>query len=101
MFNFPSKPSLQVPIVIPIIVLIASVYLVVTPVIDKPALEYLFAVLFIMAGLFLYVPFVYFKLELPFMSKICVPLKTMDTIGNCQRLAFTVGVSQHMHKKTL
>ena len=21
----------------------------------------------------------------------------MDTIGNCQRLAFTVGVSQHMH----
>ena len=22
----------------------------------------------------------------------------MDTIGNCQRLAFTVGVSQHMHK---
>ena len=22
----------------------------------------------------------------------------VDTIGNCQRLAFTVGVSQHMHK---
>ena len=27
-------------------------------------------------------------------------LKTVDTIGNCQRLAFTVGVSQHMHKIT-
>ena len=27
-------------------------------------------------------------------------LKTVDTIGNCQRLAFTVGVSQHMHKTT-
>ena len=25
---------------------------------------------------------------------------TLDTIGNCQRLAFTVGVSQHMHKIT-
>ena len=24
-------------------------------------------------------------------------LKAVDTIGNCQRLAFTVGVSQHMH----
>ena len=24
--------------------------------------------------------------------------KAVDTIGNCQRLAFTVGVSQHMHK---
>ena len=29
-------------------------------------------------------------------SKRC--LKTVDTIGNCQRLVFTVGVSQHMHK---
>ena len=28
------------------------------------------------------------------------PLKTVDTIGNCQRLVFTVGVSQHMHKIT-
>ena len=27
-------------------------------------------------------------------------LKTLDTIGNCQRLAFTVGVSQHKHKIT-
>ena len=27
-------------------------------------------------------------------------LKAVDTIGNCQRLAFTVGVSQHMHKIT-
>ena len=28
------------------------------------------------------------------------PLKAVDTIGNCQRLAFVVGVSQHMHKIT-
>ena len=27
-------------------------------------------------------------------------LKAVDTIGNCQRLAFTVGVSQHMHQIT-
>ena len=27
-------------------------------------------------------------------------LKTVDTIGNCQRLVFTVRVSQHMHKIT-
>ena len=27
-------------------------------------------------------------------------LKAADTIGKCQRLAFTVGVSQHMHKIT-
>ena len=29
-----------------------------------------------------------------------IVFKGMDTIGNCQRLAFTVGVSQHMHKIT-
>ena len=29
-----------------------------------------------------------------------LPLKAVDNIGNCQRLAFTVGVSQHMHKIT-
>ena len=28
------------------------------------------------------------------------PLKTLDTIGNCQRPVFSLGVSQHMHKIT-
>ena len=27
-------------------------------------------------------------------------LQTLDAIGNCQRLVFTVGVSQHMHQIT-
>ena len=27
-------------------------------------------------------------------------LKAVDTFGNCQRLASTVGVSQHMHEIT-
>ena len=34
------------------------------------------------------------------MFAMSVALKAVDTIGNCQRLAFTVGVSQHMHKIT-
>ena len=29
-----------------------------------------------------------------------VTLKTQDTIGNCQRPVFSLGVSQHMHKIT-
>ena len=36
----------------------------------------------------------YFKLNKPF------TFKAVDTIGNCQRLPFTVGVSQHMHNIT-
>ena len=43
----------------------------------------------------------YFESFLNFvLNYFIVPLKTLDTIGNCQRLAFTVGVSQHMHKLT-
>ena len=38
---------------------------------------------------------------LPLKTKVGVfLLKAVDTIGNCQRLAFTVDVSQHMHKIT-
>ena len=29
-----------------------------------------------------------------------LPVKTLDTIGNCQRPVFSLGVSQHMHKIT-
>ena len=39
---------------------------------------------------------VYLKPYLPKKSN----LKAVDAVGNCQRLAFTVGVSQHMHKIT-
>ena len=31
----------------------------------------------------------------------CMPsLNTLDTIGNCQRPVFSLGVAQHMHKQT-
>ena len=35
-----------------------------------------------------------------FIPSLLFTLKTVDTIGNCQRLVFTVGVSQHKHKIT-
>lgn len=60
----------QVPIIFPWIVLLASVYLVLGPIIDKPQVEYLYAILFIVAGLIFYFPFVYFKLSIKFMGKI-------------------------------
>ena len=34
------------------------------------------------------------------LNDIGVILKTVDTIGNCQRPVFSLGVSQHMHKIT-
>ena len=60
----------QVPIVLPIIVLIASAYLVVAPIIEEPTLEFLYAFLFILSGLIFYLPFVFYKKELGCMSKL-------------------------------
>ncbi len=60
----------KVPIVVPILVLVISVYLVVGPIVDNPKVEYLYATLFIAAGFFVYVPFVHYKLVLPGMGWI-------------------------------
>ena len=60
---------LQIPIIIPILVVIAAAYFVVAPIINDPALEFLYAFIFIIAGFLLYFPFVVYKYELPFMGK--------------------------------
>ena len=41
-----------------------------------------------------------YAVNLPKTVFFLIVLKAVDTIGICQRLAFTVGVSQHKHKKT-
>lgn len=59
----------QVPIIIPYVVLIISIYLVIGPIIDKPQIEYLYALMFILAGLIFYVPFVKLGMTPRFMGK--------------------------------
>lgn len=65
----PKLSSFQVPIIVPILVLLISIYLVIGPIIDKPTIEYLYAALFILSGMVFYVPFVHYKLRIPFMGK--------------------------------
>uniref|UniRef100_T1J7A2 b(0,+)-type amino acid transporter 1 n=1 Tax=Strigamia maritima TaxID=126957 RepID=T1J7A2_STRMM len=69
-----TQPDLHRPykvfIGVPILVLIASIYLVIAPIVDNPQVEYLYATLFIFAGLIFYIPFVYYKLELSIMNKV-------------------------------
>ncbi|KAF2349410.1 Amino acid/polyamine transporter I [Trinorchestia longiramus] len=60
----------KVPIVIPILVLIVSVYLVIGPIIDDPQIEYLYATCFIIAGLLFYAPFVHKRYVLPGMGHV-------------------------------
>lgn len=75
-FTKPHAPRpYKVPMIIPILVLVVSTYLVVAPIVDKPQWEYLYATVFIFAGLLIYVPFVKWGLSLPFMDKITVFLQ--------------------------
>uniref|UniRef100_H3AWG2 Solute carrier family 7 member 9 n=2 Tax=Latimeria chalumnae TaxID=7897 RepID=H3AWG2_LATCH len=55
------KRPLRVPLVIPVFMAVVSIYLVLAPIIDQPALEYLYCAIFIFSGLFLYLFFVHFK----------------------------------------
>jgi len=60
--------STQVFIGIPILVLLIAVYLVVAPIIESPQIQYLYATLFIVAGVIFYFPFVHYRKVLPGMG---------------------------------
>lgn len=64
------KRSYKVPIILPIITLLVSVFLVVTPLIDNPDIKYLSAVGFILSGALAYIPFVYYKVRPNFMNDL-------------------------------
>lgn len=67
--------SLQVPIVLPILVILAAVFLVLAPIIDKPEIEYLYVTLFILSGALVYVPFIHYKLCPGLLTKLTVFLQ--------------------------
>lgn len=65
----------QVPIIIPIIVLMAAVYLVLAPIIDQPEIEILYIALFIFSGVILYFPLVRFKWHPRFLQRLTLHLQ--------------------------
>uniref|UniRef100_A0A673BYA3 Zmp:0000001267 n=1 Tax=Sphaeramia orbicularis TaxID=375764 RepID=A0A673BYA3_9TELE len=70
------KPELPrpytVPIILPILVLIAAIFLVLAPIIDSPQIEYLYVALFIFSGVIVYVPFIHYKLCPGLLTKLTV-----------------------------
>ncbi|KAM4695348.1 b(0,+)-type amino acid transporter 1-like [Discoglossus pictus] len=75
------KPELprpyKVPIIIPVIVLIASVFLVIAPIIGSPQMEYLYVTLFILSGFIFYIPFVHYKWYPKWFSTITLHLQLL------------------------
>lgn len=71
------KRPIKVPIIIPIFMICAAAYFVIAPIINDPAIEILYACLFILAGILFYIPFVHFKYELPCMEKLTIFLQKL------------------------
>uniref|UniRef100_A0A8C5I8F9 b(0,+)-type amino acid transporter 1 n=1 Tax=Junco hyemalis TaxID=40217 RepID=A0A8C5I8F9_JUNHY len=75
----------QVPIIIPIIVLMAAVYLVLAPIIDQPQIEILYIVLFIFSGIIFYFPLVHFKYHPHFLQRVTLHLQLLLEVAPTTR----------------
>ncbi|XP_061824417.1 b(0,+)-type amino acid transporter 1 [Nerophis lumbriciformis] len=83
------KPELprpyKVPIILPILVLIAAVFLVLAPLIDDPQIEYLYVTLFIFSGILIYIPFIHYKLCPGFLDKLTVFLQLFLQVAPAEK----------------
>uniref|UniRef100_A0A4W3JBJ5 Zmp:0000001267 n=1 Tax=Callorhinchus milii TaxID=7868 RepID=A0A4W3JBJ5_CALMI len=68
---------LQVPILIPIVMLLVAVGLVVVLLINSPQVKHLYVSAFILSGLLIYVPFIHFKLGAGLASNLTVFLQLL------------------------
>ncbi|XP_033635937.1 b(0,+)-type amino acid transporter 1-like [Asterias rubens] len=68
--KYPDRPRpFKVNILVPIIAILASVFMILVPLITQPTLEYLYALLVVAIGIGVYFVFVSGKRQLPFMNQ--------------------------------
>lgn len=67
--------SFKVPIIIPILVVLAAVFLVLAPIVDDPQIEYLYVTLFILSSIVIYIPFIHFKMFPGVLNKLTIFLQ--------------------------
>ncbi|XP_057714614.1 b(0,+)-type amino acid transporter 1 isoform X1 [Corythoichthys intestinalis] len=83
------KPELprpyRVPIILPILVVIAAVFLVLAPIIDNPQIEYLYVTLFIFSGAIIYVPFIHYKLCPGLLTKMTIFLQLFLQVAPAEK----------------
>ncbi|XP_066478709.1 b(0,+)-type amino acid transporter 1-like [Tiliqua scincoides] len=77
--------SYKVPIIIPIVFLMASVYLVLAPIIDQPQIEFLYVILFIFSGIIFYFPLVHFKCHPMFLRKLTLHLQLLLEVAPAEK----------------
>lgn len=75
------KRVIKVPIVIPILFLLCSIYLVIAPIVQHPQIQFLYAALFVVGGLIFYFPLVHFKLVT--MDKVTIFCQLFLEVAPC------------------
>lgn len=60
---------MQVPIIVPVLVIVIGCYLVVAPIVTDPAIEYFYVLGIMGVGILFYIPFVYYKCSFVFMGE--------------------------------
>uniref|UniRef100_A0A8D0DHY9 b(0,+)-type amino acid transporter 1 n=1 Tax=Salvator merianae TaxID=96440 RepID=A0A8D0DHY9_SALMN len=83
------KPELprpyKVPIIIPLIFLMASIYLVLAPIMDHPQIEFLYVILFIFSGVIFYFPLVRYKYHPAFLQTITLHLQLLLDVAPIEK----------------
>ncbi|XP_003962365.1 b(0,+)-type amino acid transporter 1-like [Takifugu rubripes] len=77
--------SYRVPFVLPVLVIIASIFLVLAPIIDKPQIEFLYVTLFVLSGAVFYIPFIHYKLCPGLLNKLTVFLQLMLEVAPAEK----------------
>lgn len=73
------------PIVLPILVIVAAVFLVLAPIIDKPEIEYLYVTLFVLSGALVYIPFIHYKVCPSLLTKLTVFLQLILEVAPAEK----------------
>lgn len=73
------------PLVLPVLVIIAAVFLVLAPIIDQPKMEFLYVTLFILSGALLYVPLVHYRLLPGLLTKMTVFLQLLLEVAPAEK----------------
>uniref|UniRef100_A0A3B4YUK7 Zmp:0000001267 n=1 Tax=Stegastes partitus TaxID=144197 RepID=A0A3B4YUK7_9TELE len=83
------KPDLprpyKVPIILPILVLLAAIFLVLAPIIDNPQIEYLYVTIFILSGVIIYIPFIHYKLCPGLLNKLTMFLQLFLEVAPAEK----------------
>uniref|UniRef100_A0A3B4BMJ0 b(0,+)-type amino acid transporter 1 n=1 Tax=Periophthalmus magnuspinnatus TaxID=409849 RepID=A0A3B4BMJ0_9GOBI len=83
------KPDLPRPykvfILLPVLVIGASIFLVLVPILDNPQIEYLYVVLFLLSGILIYIPFIHYKVCPGLSTKLTVLLQLFLQVAPAEK----------------